>query len=181
MTTLIVDNENRISVAAPQGENAAASTESGESFGTPAELATLAAAWPAGRQVAIWNKLPGATPVKKFADRKTAISRIWKALEKTWPELGLQEACAAPEGSRRGKPRRSPRAPRTARKNSKSGQVIRLLKRASGATLDQMVQVTSWQPHTVRGFISGALRKRMGMAVESSRREDGARVYRIQS
>ena len=52
-----------------------------ERFGTEAALAKLATNWPAARLVEIWNSLPGATEVKKFKDRATAVSRIWKAIQ----------------------------------------------------------------------------------------------------
>ena len=48
-----------------------------------------------------------------------------------------------------------------------------------GATLAQIMKATDWQAHSVRGFISGALGKKMGLTVDSIRREDGERVYSI--
>src|ERR1700720_3739107 len=53
-----------------------------ERFRNEAGLGKLAADWPAARLVDIWNSLPGATPVKKFKDRATAVNRIWKAIQK---------------------------------------------------------------------------------------------------
>jgi hypothetical protein len=41
------------------------------------------------------------------------------------------------------------------------------------------MDATSWQAHSVRGFISGAITKKMGLKVESSKRQDGERIYRI--
>src|SRR5450631_1518211 len=52
-----------------------------ERFRNEGGLAKLAANWPAARLVDIWNSLPGATPVKKFKDRATAVNRIWKAIQ----------------------------------------------------------------------------------------------------
>jgi hypothetical protein len=52
-----------------------------ERFRNEAGLNKLAADWPTARLVDIWNSLPGASPVKKFKDRQTAVSRIWKALQ----------------------------------------------------------------------------------------------------
>ena len=52
-----------------------------ERFSNEAALAKLAANWPAARLVEIWNSLPGETPVRKFKDRATAVSRIWKAIQ----------------------------------------------------------------------------------------------------
>src|SRR5271155_5044222 len=60
---------------------AAATTAPFESFASEAELAALAATWPADRLVAIWNSLPGVTPVKKMKDAKTATSRIWARIQ----------------------------------------------------------------------------------------------------
>jgi Protein of unknown function (DUF3489) len=53
--------------------------------------------------------------------------------------------------------------------------------RPSGATVDQIMNATGWQPHTGRGFFAGALKKRLGTEVTSEKREDGTRVYRITS
>ena len=61
---------------------------------------------------------------------------------------------------------------------SKQTQLIVLLASATGATLAQMMALTGWQPHTVRGMLSGSLRQRLGLDVQS-RIEDGTRVYRI--
>jgi hypothetical protein len=52
-----------------------------ERFSNEAALAKLAANWPVARLVEIWNSLPGETQVKKFKDRATAVSRIWKAIQ----------------------------------------------------------------------------------------------------
>ena len=54
-----------------------------------------------------------------------------------------------------------------------------MLRRAEGATLAQIVEVTGWQPHTVRGALAGALKKRLGLAVTSEKIEGRGRVYRI--
>ena len=54
-----------------------------------------------------------------------------------------------------------------------------LLQRKGGATLAQIMKATGWQAYSVRGFISGALGKKMGLKVNSVRREDGERVYSI--
>src|SRR5271166_6015009 len=52
-----------------------------ERFRSEAQLTKLAANWSAARLVEIWNSLPGETPVRKFKDRATAVSRIWKAIQ----------------------------------------------------------------------------------------------------
>ena len=57
--------------------------------------------------------------------------------------------------------------------------LIDMLKRDEGASIGQIVEATGWQKHTVRGAISGALKKKLGLAVTSTRSETGERVYRI--
>jgi Protein of unknown function (DUF3489) len=58
--------------------------------------------------------------------------------------------------------------------------VLELLKRPGGATLKEIMATTGWQAHSVRGFISGALGKKLGLAVESAKGEDG-RTYSIKA
>lgn len=73
----------------------------------------------------------------------------------------------------------SPAAPGTRPPSaSKQAQLIALLSNASGASMAQLTALTGWQRHTVRGAISGSLRKRLGLNVQC-RVEEGERVYRI--
>jgi Protein of unknown function (DUF3489) len=54
-----------------------------------------------------------------------------------------------------------------------------MLRRPEGATIDEIVAATSWQPHTVRGAFAGALKKRLGLEVTSDKAEGRGRVYRL--
>jgi hypothetical protein len=81
MKTFTIDNDNNISAFATPEEAAAATVTPFDSFASQQELADLAAQWPADRLLAVWNSLPGVTPVKKFTDRKTAISRVWARIQ----------------------------------------------------------------------------------------------------
>ena len=63
---------------------------------------------------------------------------------------------------------------------TKSEIVIALLRKSGGATLKALMIATGWQAHSVRGFISGQLTKKMGLKVRSFKR-DGERVYSIRS
>ncbi len=65
------------------------------------------------------------------------------------------------------------------RAESKGAKLLALLRRPKGATLTELAQVTSWQNHSIRGFVSGVLGKKMGLSVESTKREDGERVYSL--
>jgi hypothetical protein len=75
-------------------------------------------------------------------------------------------------------PKKAPKAD-GARQGSKTEKVLELLKRSGGANLKEIMRATDWQPHSVRGFISGTLGKKMGLKVESAKSEDGERVYSI--
>jgi hypothetical protein len=90
MKNFTIENEtNNITVYGSAKE--AELVPDSERFTSEAALGKLAANWPAARLVEIWNSLPGATEVKKFKDRASAVSRIWKALQ----TLGQTEAEAA--------------------------------------------------------------------------------------
>lgn len=68
--------------------------------------------------------------------------------------------------------------PRT-RESSKQAIVIRMLQRPEGATVYQICEATGWQAHTVRGMFSGAFKKKLGLAITSTREQDADRVYKI--
>lgn len=73
-----------------------------------------------------------------------------------------------------------PSAPaRRARGDSKQAKLIEMLKRPEGATIDEIAAAFSWQAHTVRGAIAGALKKKLGLDVVSEKIEGRGRTYRI--
>lgn len=72
-----------------------------------------------------------------------------------------------------------PMRPPTQRAGTKQAQIIAMLQRPEGATVAQMVEATSWQAHTVRGSISGALRKRLGLPIAAEKVEGRGTVYRL--
>jgi hypothetical protein len=64
-------------------------------------------------------------------------------------------------------------------KVSKATLVLDLLKRKTGATIAEIGEATEWQAHSVRGFLSGTVHKKLGLPLISHRDEGGRRVYRI--
>ena len=67
-----------------------------------------------------------------------------------------------------------PAEKRTLRSGTKQALMVNLLMRPEGATIEQIAAATGWQKHTIRGAISGALKKKLGLTVEATRtRESG--------
>jgi len=200
MTTYTIDAENTITAFGSAEEAAAASTTPFDSFANPKQLAELFAGWPAERLVTTWNSLPGVEPVKGFKNAKTAASRIWERIqslaEAAKPKAdknakgGAQAAKGAPakgKATKKATPtKKAPTAKKAAkaeeaagpREGSKTAQVVAMLQRKNGATLTEIMEKMSWQRHTVRGFMAGAMKK-AGYTVESFKSDKGERTYRI--
>src|SRR5436190_24148027 len=64
------------------------------------------------------------------------------------------------------------------RASSKQVEVIGLLSRSGGTTIAAIMKATGWQQHSVRGFLAGVVRKKLGLKLESDK-SDGERIYRI--
>jgi hypothetical protein len=79
---------------------------------------------------------------------------------------------------RKNKSSQTATTPSSTRENSKLAAMIALLRRKEGATLEQMMNATDWQSHSVRGAMSGALKKKRGLDITSVK-EGSVRVYRI--
>jgi len=68
--------------------------------------------------------------------------------------------------------------PQTSRSESKQARIIAMLRAPSGATIEALMRVTGWQPHSVRGFLAGVIRKKLGLNLVSTAANNG-RLYRI--
>jgi hypothetical protein len=112
--------------------------------------------------VAVYDGLPGAEKLTKVSSRKAALDALWAALERLAATGKAAKKAAASQ-----------------RPASKQAQVIAMLRRPQGATVDAIIAATGWQRHTVRGVISGALKKKLGLAIVSEKAAGGTRVYRI--
>jgi hypothetical protein len=72
-----------------------------------------------------------------------------------------------------------PAANSEARPGSKKEIVLKLLRRDQGATIAEIAKATEWQHHTIRGFLSAQVGKKMKLKVESTKSKEGERTYRI--
>jgi len=107
------------------------------------------------RLLTLWNALPGVEKRRKVGDREALIDELWSAIE------------ALPD----------PEPETDARRPSKQDEVIAMLRRPEGATIEEVANATGWQRHTVRGVFSGTLKKKLGLTIASAKEERG-RVYR---
>ena len=124
---------------------------------------------------AYYNGLPGVKPVKKFESREVAVTRIWAVLSPGKPKVAQKPRAtrkSATSGRKLPKPRKASKAGATVR-----DEAVKLLSRAGGATLAELMKTFKWQAHSVRGFISVLVTKH-GFKIESSK-VDGVRTYRI--
>jgi hypothetical protein len=197
-----IDNDNTITAH----ETAPAARDGVILFASEKEFAKATAEWPIARLVETWNGFAGVVPfddlkpVKKFENRQIAVARIWKAVQKLAPkksfaeealeEYEARQASAAPADppatpktkareKKAAKPAKAAPEARAPREGTAKAKVIEMLNRKGGVTLDEIMEATGWQAHTVRGFIS-TLPKKGGPQVTSTRREsDKARVYEV--
>ena len=192
MATFTLDTEQNITAFPSTKEAKAANVPNAEFFASKQELAKLTAEWPTSRLVETWNHFAGAVPfddlkpVKKFTNRKAAVNRIWAAVQRLLPDGAQPGADVAPKkapskkaATKATKRPKAKEAATEAREGSKKAEVLDLMRRKEGATLKQIMKKTGWQAHTVRGFVSGTLIKKLGLKVESFRGEDKERTYRI--
>src|SRR5688572_29417220 len=98
MKMFVIDDAGKITAVQPDSV-----TEGQTTFTTEKELATVTAEWSSGRLVETWNGLPGAAPVRKFTDRKTAVARIWKAVQTLEPAVAPQAAQQRTKKARSGR------------------------------------------------------------------------------
>ncbi len=96
---------------------------------------------------------------------------------------GPKKPATARQGARKTKSGGGNRAEKAtpAREGTKTSQILDLLQRSGGATMQEIMKFSEWQPHSVRGFLSGTLGKKMGLTVASTKGKDGERTYSIKA
>ena len=223
MKHFTIDKENNITFHASRRE---AKGTDGVLFSTEKQFAD-AIGNDNKRLLEVWNSLPGVKPVTKFANRKAATERIWKAIQnlggpvvtKPAPQpdgvmksetpptvappdnsatsaaepqvvasVSADMANVAPTAAKATKKATRTKKASTADpqakatgKPSKTDTILHMLTQPTGASLQALMNATGWQAHSVRGFVSGTLGKKMGLTVVSAKAENGERRYSIAS
>ena len=106
-----------------------------------------------------------------------AVGRKRKVPAPVTPDAEIEAAVTAAE-AKWAQDKRGVTKPR-ARENSKQATVVQMLMRSEGVTVQQIMESTGWQAHTVRGTFAGALKKKLGLNIVSAKDATGERVYRI--
>jgi len=108
--------------------------------------------------------------------KKAATAAVPAKTKKT-----AKNAKAKPAASKRAvtKPAAKAAPAPTPRDGSKKQIVLDMMRTRTGATMAAIMKATGWQTHSVRGFVSGMVTKKMGLVVESTRSESGDRTYKI--
>ena len=144
MATFTIDSDNNITAFA-NSELAEVDGNGVPAFDSQPALAKLSAEWPLGRLVEIWNGIPGQAPVKKFADRKRATTRIWTAIQTLAP--------AAP----------SVPSSKSVRTNPKAGKAVKTAKSARKSTKTANVKKSASKDSPGNGDRSNKKAEVLGM------------------
>ena len=109
---------------------------------------------------------------KPKANKKASVGQKRAHVAPTKPKVAkkTKPSKKAPKGAKNAS---------AARDGSKAAKVLDLLKRTEGATLAELMKATGWQAHSVRGFLSGTVGKKLGLTVVSVKGEGGERTYSV--
>jgi hypothetical protein len=141
-----------------------------------------------------------AAKVRKLDNASEAATDRRPAVQKTTPAERLQgkklsprknarveaaskaNATATPDQQKAAAPAATARPPvEQAERHTKQERMLTLLNRPEGASIEEMMQATNWQQHSVRGFLAGTVKKKLGFSLSSAKTADGVRRYHIKA
>jgi hypothetical protein len=123
------------------------------------------------------EKTETAQPVANAAPKPTTKPNVGKRARDVASSKRRSRKKASP-AKKAAKGGKKTNAPRT---GSKTARILDLLKRPGGVRARELMKATGWQPHSVRGFLSGTVGTKMGLTVSSVKRENGERIYSVKS
>ena len=124
------------------------------------------------------NAAPEKASAKKGASQKKGAPKANKGAKKAAKQAKVAPKKQAKEkvASKKAAKVKEAAVPR---EFSKKSIVLDLLRRPKGATMAEIAKATDWQNHSIRGFISGTITKKMGLKVDSTKNADGGRNYKL--
>jgi hypothetical protein len=122
-----------------------------------------------------------AQPVENTAAKPAKKARVGARRANVAPAKPKSGKKASPAGKAPKSAKKAKAGKPTARDGSKAAKILDLLKRSGGATSRELQKTSGWQPHSVRGFLSGTVRKKMGLTVVSTKGDDGESSYFVKA
>jgi hypothetical protein len=124
------------------------------------------------------TKEPKATKKARGGARGAHVAlKKGKASKKATPAKKTPKTAPKAKTARTGKAAKE----KGVREGSKTETILELLKRPGGVTSKELMKATGWQPHSIRGFLSGTVGKKLGLTVTSTKGEDCERSYSIKA
>ena len=165
-----ITNTKTKTTKAPKATPAGAEPEFGNAQGITINDGTEVIKTEEARQAQMKTDL---AKVKAGDKKRKAAVKAAKAPKATPEKAAKVAKPAKAKATKAPKPAKAAKEPKG---TSKKGQVLALISRKNGATLDEIMTATGWQKHTVRGFI--AILGKKGTKIESFKSEAGARTYK---
>ena len=140
-----------------------------------------------GRRLAICGAWGGANAAMSAVFRTTEshlMKKVTSSSTSTATTIKSRKVSAASKTSIRGKSAKSSvdmakKKPAPRARTTKMEQCLELLTAPDGATIDELQTATGWQAHSVRGFLAGTIKKKLGLVLDSKKADDGVRHYRV--
>jgi hypothetical protein len=112
-------------------------------------------------------------------DNLNSIAQMEKVTARTIESVGKSPGSDARVPASAHEPRKGIAKRGSERTASKTDRILKLLRQKNGATIGALSEATGWQAHSVRGFLSGTVKNKLGLPLASEISKDGKRRYRI--
>jgi hypothetical protein len=126
------------------------------------------------------EKVAAAAPAKAKKGKRAQKATVAPRRAHVQPAKGKSSRTATP-AKKAPKGHTKSNASKPVREGSKTAKVLDLLQRPGGVTSKELIKATGWLPHSVRGFLSGTVSKKMGLTLTSCKDEEGQRIYSLEA
>ena len=174
MKVFYLEDDNRIR---PAFEGTTPHARPSGRFSSKEELARVTVKLPMSQLLDVWNKLPGVQPLCRFRSRSEALQRIWAAVESLPVRRCAPRTPVTAHGTNAGQSAGIGARPRPAQ--GKTAKILTLLMSERGASIEEIMGLTGWQKHSVRGFLTGVVKRQLGLNLVSAKNARGVRLYRV--